>query len=213
MSPELIEAATGATRWQQSFDAPMTDVFRVQADVAERVARELGVALATGERRHLESRPTGDLGAYDLYLRGRYAWHQRTAAGLDQARRLLEQAVAADPAFAPAHAALADVFVVLPFWSDLAPDQTFPRARAAALEALRMDSTLASPWAVLGDYNAMYAWNWPEAERDLPAVPGARPEQRQHPPLVQRRLPPADGAAWTRRFGRRGAPASWTRSV
>ena len=73
-------------------------------------------------------RPTGDLGAYDLYLRGRYAWHQRTAAGLDQARRLLEQAIALDPAFAPAHAALADVFTVLPLWRDLPPDQTYPRA-------------------------------------------------------------------------------------
>jgi eukaryotic-like serine/threonine-protein kinase len=167
VSPELIETATGATRWQQSFDAPMTDVFRVQADVAERVARELGVALAAGPRRHLKARPTGDLGAYDLYLRGRYAWHQRTAAGLDQARRLLEQAIAADPAFAPAHAALADVFAVLPLWSDLPPDQTYPRARAAALEALRLDSTLASPYAVLGDYHAMYAWNWAEAERNF----------------------------------------------
>ncbi len=167
VSPELIQTASGATRWQQSFDAPMTDVFRVQADVAERVTRELGVALAAGDRRHLEARPTGDLGAYDLYLRGRYAWHQRTAAGLDQARRLLEQAIAADPAFAPAHAALADVFAVLPLWSDLPPDQTYPRARAAALEALRLDSTLASPWAVLGDFNAMYAWNWAEAERNF----------------------------------------------
>ena len=80
MSPELVQAASGATRWQQSFDAPLTDVFQVQADVAERVARELGVALAAGQRRHLEERPTGDLGAYDLYLKGRYAWHQRTAA-------------------------------------------------------------------------------------------------------------------------------------
>ncbi|MEO7476151.1 MAG: tetratricopeptide repeat protein, partial [Gemmatimonadales bacterium] len=167
VSPELIEASTGATRWQQSFDAPMTDVFRVQADVAERVARELGVALAAGDRRHLEARPTGDFGAYDLYLRGRYAWHQRTAAGLDEARRLLEQAIAVDPAFAPAHAALADVFAVLSLWSDLPPDQTYPRARAAALEALRLDSTLASPWAVLGDFNAMYAWNWAESERNF----------------------------------------------
>jgi eukaryotic-like serine/threonine-protein kinase len=167
VSPELIQASSGATRWQQSFDAPMTDVFRVQADVAERVARELGVALAAGDRRHLETRPTGDVDAYDLYLRGRHAWHQRTAAGLDQARRLLEQAIAADPSFAPAHAALADVFTVLPLWSDLPPDQTFPLARAAALEALRLDSTLASPWAVLGDFNAMYAWNWAEAERNF----------------------------------------------
>jgi tetratricopeptide (TPR) repeat protein len=145
----------------------MTDVFRVQADVAERVARELGVALAAGDRRHLEARPTGDLDAYDLYLRGRYAWHQRTAAGLAEARRLLEQAIAADPTFAPAHAALADVFTVLPLWSDLPPDQTYPRSRAAALEALRLDSTLASPYAVLGDFNAMYAWNWAEAGRNF----------------------------------------------
>jgi Flp pilus assembly protein TadD len=56
---------------------------------------------------------------------------------------------------------------VLPLWSDLPPDQTFPRARAAALEALKLDSTLASPWAVLGDYNAMHAWNWAEAERNF----------------------------------------------
>jgi TolB-like protein/Flp pilus assembly protein TadD len=167
VSPELIDAATGVTRWQQSFDAPMTDVFRVQAEVAERVARELGVALAAGDRRQLESRPTGNIDAYDLYLRGRHAWHQRTAAGLDQARRLLEQVVAADPRFAPAHAALADVFAVLPLWSDLPPDQTYPRARAAALEALRLDSTLASPYAVLGYYHAMYAWNWAEAERNF----------------------------------------------
>jgi tetratricopeptide (TPR) repeat protein len=135
--------------------------------VAERVARELGVALAAGDRRHLQARPTGDLGAYDLYLRGRHAWHQRRAAGLAEARRLLEQAVAADPGFAPAHAALADVFTVLSLWSDLPPDQTYPRARAAALEALRLDSTLASPWAVLGDFNAMHAWNWAEAERNF----------------------------------------------
>jgi tetratricopeptide (TPR) repeat protein len=53
---------------------------------------------------------------------------------------------------------------VLSLWSDLPPDQTYPRARAAALEALKLDSTLASPWAALGDDNAMYAWNWREAE-------------------------------------------------
>jgi serine/threonine-protein kinase len=167
VSPELVQAASGSTRWQQSFDAPLTDVFQVQADVAERVARELGVALAAGQRQHLEERPTGDLGAYDFYLKGRYAWHQRTAQGLDQARRLLEQAIQLDPAFAPAHAALADVYTVLALWSDLPPDQTYPRAKAAALEALKLDSTLAGPYAVLGDVNAMYEWDWASAERNF----------------------------------------------
>ncbi|MGH7516893.1 MAG: protein kinase domain-containing protein, partial [Gemmatimonadales bacterium] len=167
VTPELVQTASGATRWQQPFDAALTDVFQVQGDVAGRVASELGVALAAGQRRHLSERPTGDLGAYDVYLQGRHAWHRRTAAGLDQARQLLEQAIVLDPGFAPAHAALADVYTVLPLWSDLPPDQTYPRAKAAALEALRLDSTLAEPFAALADVNAMYEWDWAAAERNF----------------------------------------------
>jgi TolB-like protein/Tfp pilus assembly protein PilF len=167
VSPELVQAASAATRWQQAFDAPLTDVFQVQANIADRVARELGVALAAGQRQHLSERPTQDLAAYDLYLKGRHAWRQRTAGGLDQARRLLEQAIALDPGFAPAHAALADVYTVLPLWSDLPPDQTYPRAKAAALDALRLDSILAAPYAALADVNAMYEWDWRAAERNF----------------------------------------------
>jgi DNA-binding SARP family transcriptional activator/TolB-like protein/Tfp pilus assembly protein PilF len=167
VTPELVQAASSAARWQQSFTAPLTDIFHVQADIAERVTRELGVALAAGDRRHMEEGPTGDLGAYDLYLRGRYAWHQRTAVGLDQARRLLERAIELDPAFAPAHAALADVFTVMPLWRNLPPDQTYPRAKAAALAALKLDSTLAAPYAVLGDINALYEWDWSAADRNF----------------------------------------------
>lgn len=167
VSPELVQATSGATRWQQSFDAPLTDVFQVQASIAERVARELGVALAAGQRQQMEARSTGDLAAYDLYLKGRHAWHQRTATGLDQARQLLEQAIEKDPGFAPAHAALADVYTVLPLWSDLPPAATYPRAKAAALQALKLDSTLAGPYAVLGDVNALYEWDWAQAERNF----------------------------------------------
>ena len=191
----------------------MTDVFQVQADVAERVARELGVALATGERRHLESRPTGDLGAYDLYLRGRYAWHQRTAAGLDQARRLLEQAIAADPAFAPAHAALADVFVVLALWTT---SRLTRPSRAPARPPWRRSGSTAHwrhPGRCWATYNAMYAWNWPEAERAFRRSPGARSRTTPTPIIGTTETASCRWAAWTRRFGRRGAPASSTRSA
>jgi serine/threonine-protein kinase len=167
VSPELVQTASGASRWQQSFDAPLTDVFHVQADVAERVARELGVALAAEQRRYMEERATGDLAAYDLYLRGRYAWHQRPTTSLDQARRLLERAIALDPDFALAHAALADVYIVLTSWSDLPPDQTYPRAKAAALTALKLDSTLAAPFAALGDITGSYEWDWAAADRNF----------------------------------------------
>ena len=165
VSPELVQATSGATRWQQAFDAPLTDVFHVQANVAARVAHELGVAMGAAQRQHMAERPTSNLAAYDLYLRGRHAWHQRTAEGLNQARYLLEQAIQLDPRFALAHSGLADVYVVLPLWRDLPPDQTYPRAKAAALRALSLDSTLAAPLATLADVNAMYEWDWDAAER------------------------------------------------
>jgi eukaryotic-like serine/threonine-protein kinase len=165
VSPELVKVATGSTRWQQPFDAPLTDVFAVQGDVAARVARELGVALAAEQRRHLAERPTRSIEAYELYLKGRHAWHQRTAEALAQARKLFERAIALDPGFALAHAGLADVYTVTSLWSDVPPGETFPRAKAAALEALSLDSTLAEPLAALADVNAMYEWDWASAER------------------------------------------------
>ena len=165
VSPELVQASTGSTRWQQPFEAPLIDVFRVQADIAGRVAQALDVALGAGQREQLAERPTRDLTAYDLYLRGRHAFTRRTADGLTQARELFEQAIARDPGFARAHAGLADVYVVLPFWIDLPPRQTYPRAKAAALQALSLDSMLGGAHAALADIYALYEWDWPASER------------------------------------------------
>jgi len=165
VSPELVHAATGSTKWQQSFDAPLTDVFQVQADIAGRVAQALNVALGAWEREQLAGKPTEDLSAYDLYLRGQHAFYRRTAAGLNEAREFFEQAIARDPSFALAHAGLADVYAVLPFWMDVSPRQTYPRAVATALKALSLDSTVGRAHAALADARALYEWDWAAAER------------------------------------------------
>jgi serine/threonine protein kinase len=165
VSPELVQASTGSTQWQQPFEAPMTDVFQVQAGIAGRVASALDVALAPRQQERLAQQPTEDLDAYDLYLRGRHSFHRRTAAGLNEARGLFEQAIALDPRYARAHAGLADVYVVLPFWDDVPPRQTYPRATAAAIRALELDSTLGTAHAALADARALYEWDWPAAER------------------------------------------------
>src|SRR4029077_1573756 len=65
VSPELIQVSTGSTRWQQPFDANLTDVFQVQADVASQVAQALDVALGSGAKETLAERPTANLAAYD----------------------------------------------------------------------------------------------------------------------------------------------------
>ena len=69
--PELIDARTGDVTWQQSYDANLTDVFQVQTQIASRVAGALGVALGSREKTQLAERPTDNLAAYDLYLKGR----------------------------------------------------------------------------------------------------------------------------------------------
>jgi TolB-like protein len=70
VSPELIRASNAAAKWQQPFAAALTDVFQVQADVAGQVAQALDVALGTAQRQTLAERPTGNLAAYDAFLRG-----------------------------------------------------------------------------------------------------------------------------------------------
>ena len=73
VSPELVQVTTASTKWQAPFEAPLTDVFQVQGQIAGRVAEALGVALGAGERERLRERPTQNLAAYDAFLRGEEA--------------------------------------------------------------------------------------------------------------------------------------------
>ena len=113
VSPELIELApAGAptTRWQEPFDAALTDVFRVQADIAGRVASALDVALAAGTRSQLAARPTGSLEAYDAFLKGLEAERRFGTVGVGRrALTYYEQAVALDSSFATAWARLSQM--------------------------------------------------------------------------------------------------------
>jgi TolB-like protein/Flp pilus assembly protein TadD len=109
VSPELIQGATAAGKWQEPFDAALTDVFQVQADIAGRVASALDVALGASQKQSLTERPTQNLAAYDAYLKGDAA--QGLVAGdaptLRSSISYYEQAVALDPSFADAWSKLA----------------------------------------------------------------------------------------------------------
>jgi TolB-like protein len=118
VSPELVQVATASTKWQEPFDAALTDVFRVQADVAARVARALGVALGAGAREELQVKPTSNLASYDAFLRGEEASIRLgtgNPARLRQAAAYYEQAVALDSAFALAWAQLSRTYSDLYF--------------------------------------------------------------------------------------------------
>ena len=108
VSPELVQVSTASTKWQAPFEAPLTDVFGMQADVASRVAEALGLAIDAGERERLAERPTENLAAYDAFLKGEEATGG-LAIDLAAYRRAIdyyERAVALDSTFALAWARL-----------------------------------------------------------------------------------------------------------
>jgi serine/threonine-protein kinase len=110
--PELVDARSGATRWQRSFDAALTDVFEIQGQIAEDVADKLNVALAEPARRGLTARPTGSLEAYTLYLHGKELRAGEVAPdALRGALSAFQRAVELDPGFADAWAELAAAHV------------------------------------------------------------------------------------------------------
>jgi eukaryotic-like serine/threonine-protein kinase len=109
VTPELIQVSTGSTAWQQPFDAPLTGVFQVQAEIAGRVAQALDVALGDSARQQLVERPTQSLAAYDFYLKGQEVSRNLSAsdpATIRQAAVYYAQAVALDSGFVEAWAQL-----------------------------------------------------------------------------------------------------------
>jgi eukaryotic-like serine/threonine-protein kinase len=117
VSPELVRVQPGAvptTQWQQGFDAALTDVFQVQADIASQVASALDVALTDSTRRELAVRPTKNLDAYDAYLRAKEIRTGDIAPGvLHAAEAEFQRAIALDSTFAAAWAELATTHVLL----------------------------------------------------------------------------------------------------
>jgi tetratricopeptide (TPR) repeat protein len=142
VSPELVDARSGTTRWQRSFDAALTDVFEIQGQIAGDVADALNLALAAPARRGLSSRPTQSLEAYTLYLHGRELRAGEVAPdALRGALAAYRRAVEIDPAFAAAWAELAAGHVdALRLGGMRADDAAQARAAVERAEALAPQS-------------------------------------------------------------------------
>ena len=157
VSPELIRVEPGAaptTKWQQPFDASLTDVFQVQADIATKVASALNVALGDSVRHELAARPTENLAAYDAYLKGEAASQGMAAADPASLRRAIgfyQQAVALDHRFVPAWSQLARAKALLYTNSTPTPELA-AQSREAADRAQALGPDRPEGQVALGDY-------------------------------------------------------------
>jgi TolB-like protein/Flp pilus assembly protein TadD len=164
---ELIDAATDRHVWGEKYDRRLRDVLGLQSEVARAVAREVRVTLTPEEQARLPVARPVNLRAHRAYLLGRYFWNQRTPDGLAKAFQHFEQAIKEDPHYAAAYAGVADYYNVLPFYRRVAPREVFPKAKAAAQQALALEDALAEAHASLAYIKAYYDWDWAGAEREF----------------------------------------------
>jgi len=163
---ELLRARDERQLWSTTYDRVIDDIFEVQSDIAVQVVERLGVTLLEGERSRLGARPTANHEAYTLYLKGRYFWNKRTEENIQIGLDYFQQAVALDPEFALAWAGIADMWIARGWYGRLAPRETYPKAKYAAMKALELDSTLAEAHTSIAHIHFQFDHDWEAAERE-----------------------------------------------
>ena len=164
IAARLIDATTGYRLWSDEYEREMSDVLSVQAGIANAIATALQQRIAPEPNEQLTRDISRDPEAYELFLKGRYAWHRRTEPSLREAREHFQAAVSRVPSYARAWAGLGDAYAVSSFYDYVPPREGYPLAEQAARRALGLDSTLAGPHATIGYVNLYYHWNWAVAE-------------------------------------------------
>jgi serine/threonine-protein kinase len=159
ISIELVDTLDNARLWGEQYTRKFADSLLVQEEIARDIAEKLRLQLSSADRNRFE--------AYQLYLKGRSYWNRRTPEALRTAIDYFEQANQKDANYALASAGLADCYNMLVLYSQLAPKEGFPKARAAAERALQIDDTLAEAHTALAFALYRNDWNWKEAERQF----------------------------------------------
>jgi TolB-like protein/DNA-binding winged helix-turn-helix (wHTH) protein/Tfp pilus assembly protein PilF len=144
ITAQLIEASTDKHLWSQSYEGELRDTLALQNRVASAIADQIRISLTPREQAALKNVEVVNPEAYESYLKGRYFWNKRTADGLKAALAYFKQAIEEDPKYAKAYSGLADTYALLGDWqyAVMTPKEAFPKAKAAAIHALELDSTL-----------------------------------------------------------------------
>lgn len=167
LTAELLSAADGTQIWSARYERPPGELQAIQEEMGLELSLKLVRRLSPAQTSAIARQETASPKAYRQFLLGRFHWNKRTAEGLAAAIVHLQDAVAADPAYARAHAGLADAYALLAYYAPVAAAEGAPRARTAALRALELDGSLAEAYAALGQVKSDYYWDWRGAEGDF----------------------------------------------
>ena len=166
INTELTDVRDNTEIWGHRYTGKRADLISLQQQMAVDIAGQLRSKLSSSERQQVARQGTQIPEAYELFLKGRYAWNNRTYSELEKAIADFNQAITKDPGYALAYSGLADAYAVLPNYGGN-QNEDFPKSNAAARKALDLDPTLAHPHAVLGSNEMQYDWDFAGGETEF----------------------------------------------
>ena len=182
---ELVDVASGMQIWGQQYRRKLADIFEIQEEISTEICEKLRLKLRGEDHKRLTRRYTEDPAAYQLYLKGRYFWNQRTEEGMKKAVNYFSKAIELDPTYARAYTGLGDCYAMLSIYHVIPPREAFPKAKAAQQRALEIDGELAEAHAALGFAQLLYDWDSGNSERSLKRGDRIELRIRVRPPMVR----------------------------
>jgi serine/threonine protein kinase/tetratricopeptide (TPR) repeat protein len=167
ISAELIETATGARLWGQTYERSAADLLQIQDSIATEIADGLRLRLSGGEKRTLSGIGTTNAAAYELFLRARYLMTADTEEDDVEAGQLFQKALDRDPGFLDARLGLSGIYARRAGNGYAPPRENWMRAREEAQKALALDPTSVQARAVLATVQFMFDWDWHGAEQEF----------------------------------------------
>jgi TolB-like protein/Flp pilus assembly protein TadD len=167
ITTELIRTSDQTQLWTDSYESKVTDVLSLQTAVTRDIAKSLALTLLPAEAARIASAHTVNPDAYEAYLQGREKLRQLSAPNIDAAEKYFELALRKDPQYALAHSGIAMVWIARQQMQFVPPRVAVPRAKAAAEQALHLDSTLAEAHFRLAAIKAWSDWDWRGAELEF----------------------------------------------
>lgn len=161
---DLVNVADGSQLWGEQYNRTLSEVLTIQQEISSEIAERLTPKITGEQQRSVRRHSTKDTEAYQLYLKGRYHWNKRTDDGFKKAIEYFLQALEKDPSYALAYVGLADSYLL----SELLPArERYPKAKAAALQALEIDETLGEAHVSLAAIKNWYDFDWRGAEMEF----------------------------------------------
>jgi len=167
VSAQLIRVSDQTHLWAKNYERDVRDVLEIENELGKTIAQQVQVNLGQQWQAELAKIRSVDPEAYDLYLKGRYYWNQRTPAGIQESIGYFQQAVAKDPDFALAYAGLADAYNISNIVGPFSALDSLPKARDAATRAIDLDPSLAEAHAALGMVKSHYDFDFPGAQKEF----------------------------------------------